>query len=94
MRVAPVLFAMRPSIEAAAAAVVIGLILCSIGRVVNDAVTWYKDHVKDPYRDLRKKAQESRRTRKSLRETADESHAIRNGNPDDVPSPKRPPNAD
>ena len=93
MQVAPVLFAMNPSIGIASTAVVIGLVLFSLGRVVNDAVAWYRDQIKDPYRDLRTKAQESRRTKKSPGQTDDESHVIRNRDPDETSSSRRPPSA-
>ena len=62
MNTLPALFAMRTSIGAILIVMAIGLVLGGIWRVISDAIAWYRDEVRDPYRDLRKEVRERRKT--------------------------------
>ena len=84
MQTLAVLFAMNTSLACILAAVVVGLILSAVGRVAIDAVGWYKDHVKDPYRELRQTARGKRKPRKSLEELVSENGGIRYNTPTNV----------
>ena len=75
---------MRPALAYILAVVVGGLILGAIGRVCIDAVGWYKDHMMDPYRDLRKTAQGTRKPRKTLEEIVNEKQAAKSPPPEDA----------
>lgn len=74
---------MRPALAYILAVVVGGLILGAIGRVLVDAVGWYKDNMTDPYRELRKNAQGTRKPRKTLEEIVNENQAVRRPSPED-----------
>lgn len=78
------LFAMNTSLACILAAVVVGMILSAVARVAIDAVGWYKDHVKDPYRELRQTARGTRKPRKSLEELVRENGGVRCSAPTDV----------
>ena len=65
-----VLIAMRTSIGAILVVTAIGIVVGGVVRVVGDIIGWYKEEVRDPYRDLRKEAREARKPRKTLEEVA------------------------
>lgn len=84
MQTFAVLFAMKTSLAYILAAVIVGMILSAIGRVAMDAVGWYKDHVKDPYRELRQTARGARKPRKTLEELVSENGGVRCNTSEDV----------
>lgn len=67
---------MRPALAYILAVVIIGLVLGGVGRVVFDAVGWYRDNMTDPYRDLRKTAREVKKPRKTLEEIVNENRGV------------------
>lgn len=75
---------MRPALAYILGVVIVGLILGAIGRVLIDAVGWYKDNMTDPYRDLRKNAQGTRKPRKTLEEIVNERQAAKPPPPEDA----------
>lgn len=89
MATLPALFAMRTAIGVILVVAAAGLVLGGIGRVISDAVGWYKDHMMDPYRDLRKKSKGTRRVRKTLEEIVNDTDATRRVRSNDEDNPTR-----
>lgn len=75
---------MRPALAYILAVVIVGLILGAVGRVLVDAVGWYKDHMMDPYRELRRTAQGTRKPRKTLEEIVNEKQVVKPPPPEDA----------
>lgn len=88
MQTLPVPIAMRTAIGVILIIVAVGIVICALGRVTTDAVAWYKDHMTDPYSDLRKKAKEARKPRRTLEEIVGDRHIASS---DDDNSKKMPP---
>ena len=78
-----VLIAMRTSIGAILVVTAIGIVIGGVVRVIADIIGWYKEQVRDPYRDLRKEAREARKPRKTLEEVA---AAHRRSNDESLPA--------
>lgn len=75
---------MRPALAYILAVVIAGLILGGVGRVVFDAVGWYKDNMTDPYRDLRKTAREAKKPKKTLEEIVNENRGAESNGSEDA----------